>query len=281
MRILAIFGPSASERNLRPFQGVVPLEWTFKPQQTVDAVLVFGGDGTVHRHLREIRDLNVPLLPVPTGSGNDFASSVGIKNPKTALHAWQKFANSQFNVRTIDLGAVKRLGSNSVTERLFCNVAYLGIDSDITRRANRLPRFLRANGGYIFSLFPALLTYSAPRLTVHMDDGRTIDEPVMLAVFANGSRYGRGLRIAPRADMGDGHFDLCFVRNLSKVKVAALFPIVYFGRHLGIREVRYLRLKQARIESVAPMDIYADGEYVCRTPAELEIIPQALKVIVP
>lgn len=114
-----------------------------------------------------------------------------------------------------------------------------------------------------------------------MDEGRTINEPAMIAVFANGMRYGRGLRIAPRADMSDGQFDLCFVRKMPKLKIASLFPIVYFGRHLAIREVRYLRLRQAKIESVTPLDVYADGEFVCRTPAEIGVLPQALKVIVP
>jgi len=29
------------------------------------------------------------------------------------------------------------------------------------------------------------------------------------------------------------------------------------------------------------MDVYADGEYVCRTPIEVSVQPAALKVIVP
>jgi diacylglycerol kinase family enzyme len=35
------------------------------------------------------------------------------------------------------------------------------------------------------------------------------------------------------------------------------------------------------LETEAPRDIYADGEYVCTTPAEIRIVPQALPVIAP
>jgi diacylglycerol kinase (ATP) len=38
-----------------------------------DAILLFGGDGTIHRHLAQLVQLGLPVLVVPAGSGNDFA----------------------------------------------------------------------------------------------------------------------------------------------------------------------------------------------------------------
>ena len=60
-----------------------------------------------------------------------------------------------------------------------------------------------------------------------------------------------------------------------------LFPLVYFGRHLGVPQVKYFQTVRMRLEIEKPMDVYADGEYVCRTPVEVRVEPAALKVIVP
>jgi diacylglycerol kinase family enzyme len=147
-----------------------------------------------------------------------------------------------------------------------------------------LPRFIRANGGYIFSLFPELVRYQARRVTLTcLDDDRprALAEPATLIAFANGPRYGRGLQIAPQATMSDGLLDICFVRRISKLKVLTLFPIVYFGRHLSLPEVEYFRCRRVRVETESPTDIYADGDFLCQTPAEISIVPAALRVIAP
>ena len=56
---------------------------------------------------------------------------------------------------------------------------------------------------------------------------------------------------------------------------------VYSGRHLSIREVEYF--DAARVESKPNIrwKIYADGEYVCRTPVEVGVHPAALKIVTP
>jgi diacylglycerol kinase family enzyme len=40
-----------------------------------------------------------------------------------------------------------------------------------------------------------------------------------------------------------------------------------------------MQSKQVRLETELPVDIYADGEYVCKTPVDLGVAPAALKVI--
>jgi diacylglycerol kinase family enzyme len=39
-----------------------------------------------------------------------------------------------------------------------------------------------------------------------------------------------------------------------------MFPIVNFGRHLRVREVDYFQGTRLRVETEAPLEIYADGE---------------------
>jgi len=99
--------------------------------------------------------------------------------------------------------------------------------------------------------------------------------------FANTSTYGGGMKIAPHAKMDDGKLDVCVIGGLHPFKLACMFPTVYFGRHLSIREVAYFQAPRARAETETLLDVYADGEFVCRTPVEIGIAPRALKVLVP
>ena len=106
-------------------------------------------------------------------------------------------------------------------------------------------------------------------------------EQTILAAFANASAYGGGMKIAPHAQLDDGKLDVCIVRAMSRAKLFCLFPTVYFGKHLGFREVEYSQTETARLETESPIDVYADGEYVCQTPVEFNVARNALKVVVP
>ena len=277
MRAAIINGPHAFHHWRRLVKEDVSADWSDELSPGLDAVVIIGGDGTVRRHLPQLAEISAPVLVVPTGSGNDFASSLGIKNPRQALELWKRFGERRDNVRTIDLGCATDAGG---VRHLFCNVANFGMDSDINRRANNLSPFWRANGGYILSLFPSLVHYRPPEVRICID-GRMMERKLLLAVAANGTRYGRGLHIAPKADMHDGRLDLCFVREIPKLKVAVLFPLVYFGKHLIIKEVEYANFQRLSVESAQPLEVYADGDFLCHTPAEITVVPNALQVIAP
>jgi diacylglycerol kinase family enzyme len=103
----------------------------------------------------------------------------------------------------------------------------------------------------------------------------------MLLAFANAPAYGGGMRIAPKAQLDDGKLDFCLVKQVGKLRLSWLFPTVYFGRHLKIPEVEYFQAERVRLETGSPMDVYADGEFVCRTPVEVTVAPRALRVILP
>jgi len=56
---------------------------------------------------------------------------------------------------------------------------------------------------------------------------------------------------------------------------------VYFGRHLMHPKVEYSRAERVHVQTETPIDIYADGEFVCQTPAEISVAAGALRVIYP
>ena len=306
MRAAVILRLGCSSDNLCPFQNNHAIEWRIgmpAAAETADVILLFGGDGTLHRHLSQLVELGLPVLIVPAGSGNDFARALGLARVRDSLAAWRSFCAGRDNIRATDLGVINPLtfeGESGAalaqvesappersqdTQRYFCSVAGVGLDAEVTRRANRLPRWLRGHGGYALALAPALFRFAPMPMKISAEDGGrwTVrsHQPTMLAAFANSSTYGGGMKIAPQARMDDGQLDVCLIGGIDPFKLACMFPTVYFGRHLSIRDVTYFQTSCARLETELPLDVYADGEYVYKTPVEVTIRRAALKLLTP
>jgi diacylglycerol kinase family enzyme len=66
---------------------------------------------------------------------------------------------------------------------------------------------------------------------------------------------------------------------MSRFKLLCLFPTIYFGKHLSIAQVEYFPTECLRVETESPVDVYADGEFVCHTPIEVGVARGALRVI--
>src|SRR6266568_5046105 len=111
MRAAAILGLGNVTKCLKRFQSVEGVEWTDSLDQA-DAVVIFGGDGTVLRHLPTLVSSQLPVLIVPCGSGNDFARALKLGRVRDSLEAWRKFVADRNNVRTIDLGVIEQLIPN-------------------------------------------------------------------------------------------------------------------------------------------------------------------------
>jgi diacylglycerol kinase (ATP) len=225
---------------------------------------------------------------------------LGLRRVRDSLAAWKKFCGGAGNVRAIDLGVITPLEvpepataedsarSSVPGSRYFSCVAGVGLDGEVSARANRLPRWLRAHGGYVLSLAPTVFSFaplSMKILTPREGAGQPevwttrIDQPTILAAIANTTTYGGGMKIAPQAKMDDGLLDVCIVGSVDPFKLFCMFPTVYSGRHLKIREVEYFQTERVRVETERALEVYADGEYVCRTPVEMSVHLAALKVV--
>ena len=277
VRAIAILGPDVSPEYLALFSNPncqVIGHRRGEPLSAADAAIVLGGDGTIHHYLRDLSRLKIPVLMVPLGSGNDFARALGLRTDRDALAAWNRLLTTG-NYREIDLGIIAPSGDPAVSPIFFCNVAGVGLDSEANRRANAMPRWLRGRGGYMIGALGAIRSFSARRFVIETQRAaspqKKIDEPGLMVAFANGPSYGGGLRIAPAADFADGELDVCFVRQTGKVRLLRLLPKVSSGRHVGLPEVEYFKAARLRLETAAPLDVYADGEFVCRTPVEVSV----------
>src|SRR5262249_27328528 len=110
----ALLHPDVSSRVVERFHGCgveIVVRDRLEGPADCSAALIFGGDGTVHRHLAQLYTRKIPVLVVPAGSGNDFAKALGIFSVDQALQVWRQFCAGANNVGEIDLGAIRPCGN--------------------------------------------------------------------------------------------------------------------------------------------------------------------------
>ena len=256
-------------------------------EQGYTRVIAAGGDGTVHWVLNGLAGTGAALGIIPLGSGNDMAVNLGI--PLDVEAATRVAVGG--TVRRADLGLLKVQGPRSkvqgqeagaskpTLDQFFGCIASFGLDSHANRIANRHQR-LHGTLIYIYALLRSLIEYRVPQVTIRGDIGE-FSGAMMLVAAANAPSYGGGMRLAPHAQMADGMLDLCVVSNMSRLKLLRCFPEVYFGTHLRHREITCLRTARFRLEADRPLEVFADGEYLGLTPAEVEVLPGALAFVAP
>lgn len=244
--------------------------------ENCSAALLFGGDGTVHRHLPQLHRYKTPTLVVPTGSGNDFAKGLGIRSVEIALRSWQQFCADQKNVKEIDLGVIR--GGDK--ETLFCCVAGVGMDAEANARANRMPPWLKSRGGYVLAALQALIAFKPAQMNIRAE-GREIRRSAFFIAVGNALSYGGGMKVTPQATLDDGLLDICLVSKMNKLKLLCWVPTIFFGEHLRLKQVEYFQATQIAIDAERKLDLYADGDYAGQTPVEIGLIRRGLRVIVP
>lgn len=244
----------------------------------IDAVVVSGGDGSVHVALNAVLPGTTRLGIVPAGTGNDFARALALPQDPAAAVALIDACLRSDALAVVDV--VEARDGTGERSRWFAGALSAGFDAVVSERANRLswlPSFLRYNVAALLEL----PRYRARRYVMRLD-GEPWEVDAMLVTVANTSSYGNGMQIAPDASISDGLLDVVVVTPLPKLRFLLLFPKVYKGAHVGLPYVQIRRA--ARVEVTVPGDprpimAHADGEPLWPLPATVEVRGGVLAVL--
>ncbi len=285
MRVSFIANPTAGrgrtralvEGYARAIRGDVNLLWTQGPSHAVDlaraaaassdVVCVVGGDGTVSEVVNGLMPHPVPIVVIPTGSGNDFASLVDC--PRTADELR----------RVLEDGIGLRLDVIDCGGRYCANSIGIGFEATVTYHSLAI-RHLRGVPLYLTAVFKALAAYESGRFTIAVDDV-TVAGDFLLVSVGNGVRAGGGFYLNPRAYPDDGLIDVCVARRMSRARMLSILPRALRGAHLGRPGIAWYRGARVTIAAEQPFPIHIDGEYLGRreTPLSLSIVPRCLPVL--
>ena len=246
-----------------------------------DAVIAFGGDGTVNEAAQTLVGSGVALGVLPGGSTNVLARSLGI--PRDPVDA------TAYVAERLRSGSRRSINVGDVSGRYFLFSSGMGLDAEVVKRVEADPEAKARSAEWTFlrkALAAGVGEYRGadPWLTVEVE-GR---EPVraLLAICCNGRPFTYFKRmpvdVCPAATL-DGGLD---VFSLSRVRLGTVPRIVWAvfvsRSHVRWRTGHYDHdVEAVTLRADRPLPVQVDGDYIGeQQSAEIRLVRKGLDVLV-
>lgn len=228
-------------------------------------IIVVGGDGTLHEVLNGFSDFGkVSLGLIPCGTGNDFASAVGIpEDPEKALDIILTHT-PQFT-DFMQMPTVRGI-----------NIIGMGIDVDVLRRYEKSKRKTKLT--YTLCLIKSLFKFDYIGFDVETADGKKENYHSIIAAVANGHRYGGGIAICPPAKPCDGKLDFVAMKEMKKIKLIGAFAKLKKGKILTLPQAVHYNVTDIKITPKSEYTVNVDGQLYDNIPFEVKVVSSTLKM---
>lgn len=233
----------------------------------VDAIVCAGGDGTINEVVNGMVDSKIPLAIIPFGTGNDLCRSLNI--PPDPLETVINLAKGRMT--SIDLG--------KVNNHYFANIASVGIDAEIASWVNN-NRWAKSPIIYDLGMVYKLILNKNYHLNIKIDD-KEITKDCTLVAVANGNYYGKGQKIAPKAKINDGFFDIVIISSMSRLEIIKNVSLLKEGKHIDNPKVSIYKAKNIIIESENIISGQYDGEELKTNKYNFMMTDKSLNIFVP
>jgi diacylglycerol kinase family enzyme len=254
-----------------------------------DLVVSYGGDGTLMEVVNGLMGSDVLLGILPGGTGNAVAAELGI--PEALPDALRLIATSPGR-RRIDVG--------QVNDRYFLLRAYTGVSSD--HSASREMKNRLGALAYPLSALRFLKEHDPARFKVVIDGKPIEDEGVMC--YVNNIAYASAPRLQDwfekvfldvqahdgedvvamaepvlnTINPSDGLLDVVLLTQDPFTLQAIKSFVLQDGQMQAT--AHFLQGKRISITADPPQPLWIDGEACGETPVDIQIVPEAIEVIV-
>ncbi len=244
------------------------------------ALVIVGGDGTLHHAAPAAIAAGTPVYQVPMGTENLFARQFGMnRRPGTLLRAL-----AQRRIVHADIGRVN--GREFV---LMCSV---GVDASVVHRMAYARTGSIGHWSYIRPLLAEVYSPALSPLTIIVDGEPIVHERPGLVIIGNSRQYAMRVDPALHASMTDGLLDVVFFPARTRVRLIGWALASRLRRHVHRRALVYRTGRTISIESgagplpyqldreaPAPQGPRTDGACGNTTPLSITTEPGALQVL--
>jgi diacylglycerol kinase family enzyme len=241
-----------------------------------EVVVVLGGDGTLNEAANGLAGSSCALAPLPGGSTNVFARTIGLPNDPIEATGDLLGALAHRTIRRVGLGVVNG--------RYFLFHVGMGFDAAVVAQVERRSGLKRYAGHplFVYAGFDTWIRHydrSRPRFAVHHADGTVIDDGY-LGICLNTNPYtylgNRPLNLAPEATLDRG-LAMVTLRTLAFARTMRIIgSALGTGKHL--RHNRWTDyhhdITSVVVEGYGPFPYQVDGDHLGDT-ERLEIRHEA------
>jgi YegS/Rv2252/BmrU family lipid kinase len=239
-----------------------------------ELILAAGGDGTINEIAGGVAFSDVPLGILPAGTANVLANEMGlgasIERAAASLH---KCVPTR-----VSMGRLQCVNGSERT-RLFLLMAGIGLDAQIVYNIS-LP--LKARLGklaYWLAGF-SMLGRELDEFEV-LVEGRRIS--CAFALISKVRNYGGDLEIAQSISLLDDRFEVVLFEGHNSFRFLKYLARVAVRKLRGVPGISLIRTGCVCMPGTAGNRVYiqVDGEYAGHIPASVEIVPDALTLLIP
>ena len=220
--------------------------------QADDKLIIAGGDGSLNHFFNDIDGMEITneVYYYPTGSGNDFLSSVGEEKGK--LIPLNSF-----------LGKLPTVTVNGKDYKFINGVGY-GIDGYCCEVGDKMRETTDKPINYTSIAIKGLLFHFKPVNAKVTVDGKVQRfKKVWLAPTMFGKYYGGGMIPTPDQKREDGTVSTMVYHNCGKLKALMVFPSIFKGEHIKHTEmISVFKGHRVTVEFDQPTALQIDGETI-------------------
>ncbi|MHB8070868.1 MAG: diacylglycerol/lipid kinase family protein [Candidatus Cryosericum sp.] len=241
-------------------------------KEKVDALAVYGGDGTLMEAISGLMGSKMPLAILPGGSANVMAEELGI--PKDLKTACAVMTQAPLTTKAIDVG--------QFGDRYFILGIALGFGAEVIKGADREAK--NRIGIFAYFLSAASALKRTRKALYHLKiDGQAYEVRGWTCIVANAGNLGfSDISYDKHIDVSDGLLDVIVVRkaNLGLLKHLAI-TLLKRERPDNLELVEHWQGKDIAISSSPRQTIQCDGEVLPNVPLHIRIVPGAINILVP
>ncbi len=240
-----------------------------------------GGDGTLSEVVSGVHaseNKNCAIGVVPIGSGNDFIKNFSDFTKDDFLNLSKMCEGDCIPADVIEV-------SDADKKAVSINIVSAGFDAATAKGMSKYKRIpLLRKISYELSLVECLFTKRKHKFKL-IADGVEVEDGTnnyLFALAANGTYYGGGYKASPLSDLSDGYMDFIRIKTVGLIKFLKLVGKYRRGEHLSITDiVDWQRCKKLEFVKDEYIDMNLDGEIIPMKNPTVEIIDDAVKVILP
>jgi len=237
----------------------------------VDLFVAAGGDGTLSGVVGGLIHTGATVGIVPLGTGNLLARELGIPlHPQAAL--------SLLTGRH----ALRRIDAMRVDQEFFVLNVSVGLTGIVMRDTEREDKRRFGRIAYIWTGFRGLLGYQPHRFVIAIDGRRSTVRASEVVIANSGAAGDPSLRFGPEVRMDDGQLDVHIIRTRSAMDYLRLAGAVLLGQQRQDSTVRHFVARESvAVLEASSLPVQGDGEFIGRAPVEVELVADAVPVVVP
>ena len=232
-------------------------------------VVAVGGDGTVREVAHGLEGSDKSMLIVPCGTENLLANELGFDERLKTV------------IKTFEGGYIRPLDLGNANGKCFTSIAGFGFDGEVVKRVSEQRQGHIDYSDYFWPIWRTFWDYGFDAMKVEAD-GKEIFDGRGLVFVGNISRYAMGLQILHHADFSDGLLDVCIYKCTSRVRLIKHSMMTVLKQHVYGSDVIYRQAGSITVSSErTDIRTEIDGDPGPALPIQINVIPQAVKCLVP